>query len=66
MGWGRSYEAFILTVFPHTISVLSLFVQYRAKDMNALKGLKEVGIFKAHVLKIYSFAEMDKAHLELE
>ncbi|MRT92419.1 NADP-dependent oxidoreductase [Ancylomarina sp. 16SWW S1-10-2] len=48
------------------ISVSALLVQSSAKDMNTLKELLETGVIKAHVSKTFPFAEMAKAHLELE
>lgn len=48
------------------VNLSFLLVQSNGKDMNTLKDLLANGTLKAYVSKTFPFAEMDKAHLELE
>lgn len=43
-----------------------VLVASHGKDMATLADLLQKGIVKAHVSKVFPFAEMDKAHLQIE
>ena len=43
-----------------------MLVHSNGTDMNALKDQLESGKLKAHVSKTFAFADMAKAHLQLE
>ena len=47
------------------VNVSFLMVRSNGKDMNTLKQLLTNGTLHPHVSKTFSFAEMDKAHLEV-
>ncbi len=48
------------------INVSPLLVQSNGEDMNTLKNLLESGALKPHVSKTFPFADMAKAHHQLE
>lgn len=48
------------------VNLLWILVQSNGKDMKTLSAMLENGTLKAHVSKTFAFAEMDKAHLEIE
>lgn len=50
----------------HNVKLESIMVRSNGEDMNTLKDLLETGVIKSHVSKTFPFAEMAKAHIELE
>jgi len=54
------------TAEERNINLSFMMVQSNGEDMNTLAQFLENGTLKPHVSKIFSFSEMDKAHLQLE
>lgn len=50
----------------HNIDVSFFMVQSNGSDMNTLKGMLETGVLKPHVSKIFAFADLADAHLQVE
>ena len=48
------------------VNVSFLMVQSSGEDMNTIKDLLECGVVKPHISKTFPFAEMAKAHEQLE
>lgn len=48
------------------VDLFAILVASSGADMKAVADLMEKGIIKSHVSQVFSFDEMDKAHLQLE
>lgn len=59
-------EALKATAEPRNVKLEFVLVTSNGEDMNTLKGLLETGVLKPHVSKTFPFAELAKAHEQIE